>query len=95
MITAIQSGRDAVGRHAWAEAMESLPLRDKAAAYLPRTSNARDRRVVGRTSRPAVEALERAFASYEEADPPRTRASRPTSRTWHSDVWPVRWAEAG
>ena len=68
MITAIQSGRDAVGRHAWAEAMESLAAADKDGGLA-----ADDLELLGTAAwwaghpDTAVEALERAFASYEDA----------------------------
>ena len=68
MITAIQAGRDAVGRHAWAEAMESLAAADQDGGLA-----ADDLELLGTAAwwaghpDTAVEALERAFTSYEDA----------------------------
>ena len=68
MITAIETGRDAVGRHAWAEAMESLAAADKDGGLAPD-----DLELLGTSAwwaghpDEATGALERAFAGYEEA----------------------------
>lgn len=71
MIQTLESGRDAVRRHAWAEAVEALTAADIKGDLSPE-----DLEMLGSASwwsgRPdeATDAFERAFAAYSAADRP-------------------------
>ena len=68
MIAALELGRDAVRRHAWPDAMEALAAADKDALLAPE-----DLELLGTAAwwaghpDEATQALERAFAAYEDA----------------------------
>src|SRR6185503_19932645 len=71
MIETLESGRDAMRRHAWPEAVEALTAADGADALTPE-----DLELLGNaywwSGRPdeATEAFERAFAAYSDAGRP-------------------------
>lgn len=71
MIETVQLGRDAAARHEWASAMEQLAIADRESGL-----NANDLELMGTAAwwagRPdeSADALERAFAAFEEADQP-------------------------